>query len=120
MGAVRCLKRGEILGVLVDQDTSVESVVVDFLGHPAKTPVGPVKMASRTGAALVPLAMLMTPEGTYRIEVKEPLSTDGEAGTLEDQVETCSKAIEEFIRREPSQWIWMHKRWKSVLSELYA
>jgi KDO2-lipid IV(A) lauroyltransferase len=119
MGAFRCLKQGEILGVLMDQDTSVESVVVDFLGHPAKTPVGPVKLASGSGGAIVPMVMLMTPDGKYRIEIKEPLAIGGNGDTLKRDVEKCSKAIEEFIRSEPTQWVWMHKRWKSVSSEMY-
>jgi KDO2-lipid IV(A) lauroyltransferase len=120
MGAVRSLKRGEILGVLIDQDTSVESVVVDFLGQPAKTAVGPVKLARRTGAPVVPIAMLMTADGGYRIEVKEGLEFDHRSGSLESEVERCSKAVESFIRKEPTQWVWMHKRWKSVVSDLYC
>jgi KDO2-lipid IV(A) lauroyltransferase len=106
VGAFRCLTRGGVLGVLIDQDTSVESVVVDFLGSPAKTAVGPVK--------------LMNDDGGYRIEVKEPVEIGGNGSSLEDDVERCSKAVEDFIRREPSQWVWMHKRWKSELSEMYS
>lgn len=118
--ALRCLRRGEILGVLIDQDTAVESVVVDFMGKPTKTAVGPVKLASRTGAAIVPLAMLATEEGGYKIEVKEPLFVRGEDTSLYEDVQRCSKAVEAFIQAEPSQWVWMHKRWKSVSSDLYA
>ena len=119
MGAFRCLKQGELLGVLIDQDTSVESVLVDFLGHPAKTPVGVVKMACGTGAAVMPMAMLMTPDGRYRFEIKEPIPLDGNGDSLEGDVAKCSNAIEEFIRSEPTQWVWMHKRWKSVSAEMY-
>jgi KDO2-lipid IV(A) lauroyltransferase len=118
--ALRCLKRGEILGVLIDQDTSVDSVVVDFLGKPTKTAVGPVKLASRTGAAIVPLAMLMTEEGEYRIDVREPVAVSGDEGLLREDVERCSKAVEAFVRAEPSQWVWMHKRWKSTSADLYS
>jgi len=119
LGAFRCLKQGEMLGVLMDQDTSVESVVVDFLEHPAKTPVGPVKLASGTGAAIVPMAMLMTDGGRYRIEIKEPVEIDGGGDMLKRDVSKCSGAIEDFIRSEPTQWVWMHKRWKSVSAEIY-
>jgi KDO2-lipid IV(A) lauroyltransferase len=120
MAAFRCLRRGEILGMLIDQDTSVESVIVDFLGRPAKTAVGPVKLASRTGAAIVPVAMLMTDQRNYQIEVKEPIAIGGNGSSLERDVEKCSKAVEEFIHRKPSQWVWMHKRWKSVFSDIYT
>jgi KDO2-lipid IV(A) lauroyltransferase len=117
--AFRCLKKGEVLGVVIDQDTSVESVIVDFMGEPTKTPVGPVKLAARTGATIVPLAMLMTDKGDYELEVSKPISISGDDTDLEQDVERCSKAVEQFIRKEPTQWVWMHKRWKSVKSSMY-
>jgi KDO2-lipid IV(A) lauroyltransferase len=120
LGAFRCLRNGGMLGVLIDQDTSVESVTVEFLGHPAKTPVGPAKLASSTGAAVVPMAMLMTPEGKYRIEIREPVIVNGDGISLDADVARCSEALEEFIRLEPTQWVWMHKRWKSVFSDMYT
>jgi KDO2-lipid IV(A) lauroyltransferase len=108
-----------MLGILIDQDTSVESVMVDFLGHPAKTPVGAVKLASGTGAAVVPMAMLMKPDGRYRLEIKKPVEIGGSEHTLLSDVAKCSGAIEEFIRSEPTQWVWMHKRWKSAPGGIY-
>lgn len=119
MGAMRCLKRGEILGVLIDQDTSVQSVEVDFLGSRAKTAVGPVRLSAKTGATILPAAMLMTDDGKYHIEIREPIRVVGKPGTLLDDVKKCSRAVEEFILRQPTQWVWMHKRWKSVQTDLY-
>jgi KDO2-lipid IV(A) lauroyltransferase len=119
LSALRCLKDGELLGVLMDQDTSVESVIVDFLGHPAKTPVGVAKLASSTGVPILPMAMLMKPDGTYRLEIGAPLDLNG-AGDLAEDVARCSKALEEFILEDPTQWAWMHKRWKSVRPDMYA
>jgi len=119
IGAMRCLKRGEILGVLIDQDTSVQSVEVDFLGKPAKTAVGPVRLSAKTGAAILPTAMLMTEDGKYHVEIREPVRVVGKSRTVMDDVVTCSKAVEEFILAQPAQWVWMHKRWKSVQADLY-
>ena len=120
MGAVRALRRGEMLGVLVDLDTSVESVIVNFMGRPAKTAAGYVKLARVTGASLVPMAMLMKADGRYEIQVREPVGISGNGDSLESDVQQCSMAVEYFIRQDPTQWIWMHKRWKSVCSEIYA
>jgi KDO2-lipid IV(A) lauroyltransferase len=119
IGAMRCLKRGEILGVLIDQDTSVESVEVEFLGVPAKTAVGPVRLSAKTGAAVLPAAMLMTRDGKYHVEIKEPLCLIGKPRTLIEDVSKCARAVEDFILKQPKQWVWMHKRWKSVRPELY-
>jgi len=118
--ALRCLRRGEILGILIDQDTAVDSVVVDFLGRPAKTAVGPVKLALHTGAAVVPLAALENRDGTYHIDIKAPLDLNGDQSQLADDVSKCSKAVEAYIGADPTQWVWMHKRWKSVTSGMYA
>lgn len=119
MGAMRSLKRGEVLGVLIDQDTSVESLEVDFLGVPARTAVGPVRLSGKTGATILPAAMLMTDDGKYHVEIKEPLCVVGKPGTAVEDVSNCSKAVEEFILKQPTQWVWMHKRWKSVRPEIY-
>lgn len=119
IGVMRCLKRGEALGVLIDQDTSVQSVEVDFMGVPAKTAVGPVRLSARTGATILPAAMLMTDDGKYHVEIREPLCIVGKPGTLRDDVSKCSDAVESFIRKQPNQWVWMHKRWKSVRPEIY-
>lgn len=117
--AIGCLRRGEILGVLIDQDTAVSSVVVDFLGLPAKTAVGPVRLSAMTGAAIVPMAMMMTADGCYSLEIGNEVEIGGTGDSLKEDVERCSKAVEGFILAEPSQWVWMHRRWKSVLSDLY-
>jgi KDO2-lipid IV(A) lauroyltransferase len=118
--ALLALRRGEFLGLLIDQDTAVDSVVVDFLGKPAKTAVGMVKLAAHTGAAIVPMAALGNEDGTYRIEIKEPIAVSGNGARLADDVGKCSKAVEAFINAEPAQWVWMHKRWKSVVSDMYS
>ena len=118
--ALLALRRGEILGLLVDQDTAVDSVIVDFLGKPAKTAVGVVKLAAHTGAAIVPMAALAADDGTYRIDIREPVAISGNGAMLAEDVERCSKAVEDFITAEPAQWVWMHKRWKSVVPDIYS
>lgn len=117
--AVRCLERGEIVGVLIDRDTRARSVIVDFLGIPARTAIGPVWLAKRTGAIVVPLAMLMDENGNYRIEVRRPIEVDGDSLPIDEGVKRCSKEVEELIRRDPTQWLWLQKRWKSVSVDHY-
>jgi KDO2-lipid IV(A) lauroyltransferase len=118
--ALRCLRRGEVLGILIDLDTSVESVTVDFLGRPAKTAVGPVRLAQQTGAAVVPMAMVLGDNGRYSVEIREPVEVTPGKSDLKANVQRCSRAVEEFIREYPTQWAWMHKRWKSVDTQMYS
>jgi KDO2-lipid IV(A) lauroyltransferase len=114
--ALRCLRRGEALGVLIDQDTRVDSVFVDFLGRPASTPSGPASLAMRTGAPVVPVATHRDRRGKHIIEIGEPIEliTGGSGGeALRENTERLSKAVERFILRHPAQWVWIHERWKT-------
>jgi KDO2-lipid IV(A) lauroyltransferase len=114
--ALRCLRRGEALGVLIDQDTRVKGVFVDFFGRPAYTPTGAVEFALRTGAALVPMAIHRNGDGKHTIEVLEYLplpSTGNEEQDLTLHTQRCTEILEGFIRKHPDQWVWMHERWRT-------
>jgi KDO2-lipid IV(A) lauroyltransferase len=107
---LRALKEGQILGLLIDQDTDVQSVWVPFFGHPAKTPRAAADLALRTGAAVVMGFCRREPDGRYRLSMRE-LPTQG----LEPEALTAQMTaqIEAAVRAAPEQWVWMHRRWKS-------
>ena len=114
---LKALSRNEIVGLLIDQDTKhVDGVFVDFLGAKAYTPVGPVLLAIKTGAAIVPMAIHIRTNDNHVIEVENELVLE----SFEDQeqnriynTQLCSNAVEKFIRKYPTQWVWMHERWKT-------
>ncbi len=114
---IRALQRNEVVGILIDQDTKhVAGVFVDFLGRPAYTPVGPVLLALKTGAAIVPMAIHSLKNGHHRIEIEPeiPLTVTGNRERDQiDNTQRCSEALERFIRKYPTQWVWMHERWKT-------
>jgi Kdo2-lipid IVA lauroyltransferase/acyltransferase len=112
---LKVLKGGEILGLLIDQDTDVQSVWVPFFGHPAKTPRAAADLALRTGATVIFGACRRVAPQRYALTMQDvPLPTegDGEAKTLALTAE-LTRLIEEAIRAAPEQWVWMHRRWKS-------
>ncbi len=116
---LRWMKQGGLLGILIDQDTRVDGEFVDFFGRPAYTPAGPVVIAERTGAALVPLAIYMDDDGTHTVEVRPEIVLQNTGEVRADRlanVAQCSKAVEAFIREHPTQWVWMHERWKTPAS----
>jgi KDO2-lipid IV(A) lauroyltransferase len=111
---LKTLRGNRLLGLLIDQDTSVQSVWVPFFGHLAKTPRAAADLALRTGAApLLGFAVREGP-GRYRVELHdvELPAGDGEAATVE-LTARLTAGIEAVIRRHPEQWVWMHQRWKS-------
>ena len=115
----KVLKRGEILGMLLDQDIDVDGVMVPFFGVPAHTARGAALFALRSGADIVPMAIHMQPDGRHRITVRPPLEIPpgdlGEEWRIDELTASCSKALEELIRIYPQQWVWFHDRWKRHL-----
>lgn len=112
---LKVLKGGEILGLLIDQDTDVQSVWVPFFGHPAKTPRAAADLALRTGAAVV-FGACRRVEGRYVLSMEEvpvPAEGDGEAKVLALTAE-LTRRIEACVRAAPEQWVWMHRRWRSA------
>ncbi|CAM3291853.1 lysophospholipid acyltransferase family protein [Corallococcus sp. ZKHCc1 1396] len=111
---LRALRGGEILGILIDQDTKVQSVFVPFFGELAATPRAAADLALRTGAAVV-VGFCQREGAGYRLtmeEVPAPEAAEREAA-VQALTAALSQRIEAAIRRAPEQWVWMHQRWKT-------
>jgi Kdo2-lipid IVA lauroyltransferase/acyltransferase len=112
-GAARALlgalRGAGALGMLIDQDTRVEGVFVDFFGRPAWTPVGAAELASRFDAAVLPTFIARLPDGSHhaRIHAELSLPSDSTAATA-----LMTSRIEAQIREYPDQWVWLHRRWR--------
>ena len=112
---LRALRKGELLGVLIDQDTNVQNVFVPFFGHPAATPRAAADLVLRTGAAALVCLVHKREDGTYRPtseEVEVPSTGDPERDAVELTARFTAR-IEAAIRAHPEQWVWMHQRWKT-------
>jgi Kdo2-lipid IVA lauroyltransferase/acyltransferase len=113
---IRKLREGKAFGVLIDQDTSVEGVFADFLGKPAYTPSGAVKLAMKLKIPLFVFTTARQPDDTHRVYVSPRLkftsSGDFERDLLKN-VETVNRVICATIEKYPDQWVWMHKRWNT-------
>lgn len=104
---VRVLRRGGVLGVPMDLASRVASVEVPFLGIPAPTPVGPARLAVRTGAAVVVGTVAPGADGSLALSfVRIAPSTSEEELTARINAELSSR-----IRALPEVWPWMHRRW---------
>jgi KDO2-lipid IV(A) lauroyltransferase len=113
---IRALKKGEAVGILIDQDTKSEGVFVNFFGRPAHTPSGPAILARRLDVPIIPVFMYLNSEMHYELECLPPLPqvrTTDEAADITTNTQKISDVYEAMIRRFPEQWVWMHKRWKT-------
>ncbi len=114
-----CLRDEGVVGILMDQSVvEAEGVVTEFLGKRDYTAKMPAVIARKTGSPVIPAFIRRTPCG-HLIEIHEAVELDasgqGEAAVLNDTVK-LSAYIEEYIRRNPSEWLWMHRRWKRIKS----
>jgi len=106
---VACLKKGELLGVLIDQDTKVGGIFVDFFGRPAYTPTAVSQFARLKGTSVVSGFIFRKKDNTHRVVIQGPLP-GGE--DIEKETGIYTGMIENFIEKHPEQWVWMHPRWK--------
>lgn len=113
---VEVLRQNRLLGIVPDQDTDkVEGIFIDFFGLPAYTPTGPVSLALATGASIVPCFIVREDKG-HHLYIEEPMDlivTQDKEETVRINTERWSAITEQYIRKYPEQWVWMHKRWKT-------
>ncbi|NLK18734.1 MAG: lysophospholipid acyltransferase family protein [Synergistaceae bacterium] len=116
--AIRCLKKGEALAILIDQDVRDKGVIIPFLGLPASTPYGPVKMAARLKSTLLPVFMIRRGSSVYHDLHFLPSPWEKgypeEDESMEEAMTRLNDEISRFIRRYPGQWMWLYPRWASV------
>ena len=111
----RSLKEGRAVAFVSDQGVKgIASTFVPFFGRPAKTPRGPAVFALRLGAPVVFAAAIRQPSGLYRMRV-EPVPVE-ETGDRDRDVDVVvaayTRILEQFVRRDPEQYFWHHRRWR--------
>jgi KDO2-lipid IV(A) lauroyltransferase len=112
---IRVFKENRILGILIDQDTDVESAFVDFMGRPAWTPTGAVSMALKFGAPLLFGYIRRGEDNRHTITVEGPLElmrTGDDEKDIIANTAMLTKKIEACVLENPEQWVWMHRRWR--------
>jgi Kdo2-lipid IVA lauroyltransferase/acyltransferase len=113
------LRSGGVVVFAIDQDTRADGVFVPFFGRQAYTPAGPATLALRTGAAVVMGFSLRLPDDRHRVVIIGPMDlvrTGHPAEDVRENTARFSEVIERYVREHPDQWVWMHKRWKTVES----
>jgi KDO2-lipid IV(A) lauroyltransferase len=113
---VRMLQEGRMMAALVDQDTKVDGVFADFLGHTAFTPSGAVRLAMKFDIPIV-VAVTARLKGDKHHIYTNPVLTYENTGDFEadlrQNVQRINDFISGYIRKHPEQWVWMHERWKT-------
>ncbi|MGH9498640.1 MAG: lysophospholipid acyltransferase family protein [Terriglobales bacterium] len=112
------MNAGEVVGILMDTNmTPPQGVFVDFFGIPACTASGLARIALRTDAAVVPGFTIWDPVlRKYRLHFDpavELVRTGNDDADAVTNTARFTKIIEDYVRRYPDQWLWVHRRWKT-------
>lgn len=115
---VAALRDNHILCLLADRLVEgVTGVEVEFFGEITALPAGPATLALRTGAALLPCAVLFQPRTDHHLGVVcDPLDTTREGGLRADVARITrdmARDFERLIRRAPTQWHLLQPNWPS-------
>jgi KDO2-lipid IV(A) lauroyltransferase len=115
--AMRFLREGKSIGVLIDQNQRKAGIFVDFFGRKASTTHGAAVLARRSGAPIVPTCIWrLSGTNRHRQVFYRPILPDGKADAKKDirrMTQEYTTWFEEQIRETPEFWLWVHRRWKT-------
>jgi KDO2-lipid IV(A) lauroyltransferase len=117
--ALRRLRKGESIMMLVDENGGRRGPFIDFFGRPASTRKTPALLSLLTGAPIVVGAAIRDesrpqPAFLYRLALIDP-AAEGltPANGLIPVTARIQGTLEAWIRETPLQWRWIHWRWRT-------
>ena len=113
VGAMETLKRDDWIGVLFDQKLN-EGVPVPFFGRDAMTSPLPARLALAFRCPLVPTRTERLNGSRFRLTIYPPMElpqTGDRNKDLDILMRQMNEMLEGWIREQPEQWFWVHKRW---------
>jgi Kdo2-lipid IVA lauroyltransferase/acyltransferase len=114
------LEKGGHLGMLIDQHFT-RGVIVDFMGRPAL--VNPIlgKFARRFDCPVHGVRVIRLPDHRFRLQLTPaltlPRDPDGQVN-VQGAMQAMTSVIEGWVREYPTQWLWMHRRWRVPVPQL--
>ncbi len=113
---VEVLQTNKPLSMLADQDAGQRGMFVDFFGRQASTHKAIALLAIEHNAPImVGVARRIGPGFRYEMrcaEIIEPGELSGGADDVRLLTQRYTSALEDLIRRDPTQYLWLHRRWK--------
>lgn len=115
---ITALRRNDIVCLLCDRDIQRNGTEVEFFGERTTLPAGPVTLALRSGAPILPTAVYFTDRTNGHLGVvRPPLALERSGERLRRDIERGTQALagelEHLIRRAPEQWHMFQPNWPS-------
>lgn len=113
---IAALKKGKTVGILIDQSVvENEAVITEFFGEKVYALKIPALLAMKTGAAVIPVFINYLGNGKHKIKCNKEIlltTTDNKEDDLVFNTRIFTEQIENYIKEHPSEWLWIHRRWK--------
>lgn len=112
---MRAIKNGDIININSDQRASL-GMVLDFMGHPAKTSTGLTQLACKFNLPVLVAHVQRTHGAHHEIVFDEFVEMPKSGDTSKDEIDGMQLVNEAFarvIRKNPSEYLWAHRRWES-------
>ncbi|HWO43823.1 MAG TPA: lysophospholipid acyltransferase family protein, partial [Candidatus Eisenbacteria bacterium] len=109
----RALRRNEIVIMIADEYRKGEGLEVPLFGRPVLARRGPATLASRTGAAVVPVYVTRQPDDSLKLIIQPELDLcrPGKSrAEIKENTARMTRWLEGTVSREPEQWNWMNIR----------
>ena len=117
----RMIDAGWIIGLISDQDPSLrDGIIIDFFGQPTNAFTGAAAIARRCGVPIFPVFIHREESGHHILTVEPGImveKTDDRTEDVRRVTQTINTRIEQWIRKYPEEWFWLHDRWKSLREE---
>lgn len=113
--AFKKLRDNQIVAILGDQDARSSGWKLNFFGREASTYAGVVQFAQRTEAPIVPIFFHRQDWLKHKLKCYSPrrINKDASETELKAELQSLLELTEEEIKKEPADWMWLHKRWKT-------
>lgn len=114
---IRTLRQAGCVGMLGDQAGGDNTVWVRFFGRLVNAPRGPVALALKLNATLMPVFMVRRKDDPFHHDlIFNPPMKLFRSNDLEKDIQINMQnyihILETYLTENPSQWLWGHKRWK--------
>ena len=118
---LRSIKQGRIVIFPLDQFTGNPiGVQTRFFGIETGTAMGPAILADRSRCPVLMTYVHRLPDGRHQITVERidrvslqaPKDSEARNKEIGDKIQEWNDQIEQWVRRHPEQWMWLHRRWK--------
>lgn len=113
----RRLKEGYFVALLCDQDPGKTGILSDFFNIPTLTATGPAHLSLLCDAPVVSVMIHQEKNKKYKVKIWEPIKAEknlSKKESIKQITDIINKRLEEWIKKYPEEWFWLHRRCKST------